>query len=188
MEIWPNPLNLNLSQFQEANGRRSGCNWIAATTLISSLTGWTPPRSEQVSHSDRFAQADLFKSNVWNISRQLTRLTRVGKPVSTPIWANRVVLTRRRIWLTRCRHSRKQQHELLGEPGAHPGLHPRVADHDGGAQEHVSEPLEPLSVVPSPQLGLASPYLFLALHVCPLIELCAWKPPVLSARTSGRWG
>ena len=95
MEIWPNPLNLNLSQFQEAAGRKSGCNWIAAR-LSSSLTGWTPPSCwEQVSHSDRFGQPDLFKSNVWNISRQLTQLTRVGKPVSTPIWrwANRVVLT-----------------------------------------------------------------------------------------------
>ena len=64
--------------------------------------------------------------------------------------------------LTLAENSRKQQDEFLGEPGAHLGLYPRVADHDGGAQEHVSqEPLK-LSVVPSPQLGLASPYLFLA--------------------------
>ena len=52
-----------------------------------------------------------------------------------------------------CRQSRKQQHELVGEPGADTGLHPGVADHDGGEQEHVSENLE-LSVVP--QLGLAT--------------------------------
>ena len=166
MEIWPNPLNLNLSQFQEeADGWKSRCNWISP---ISSLTGWTPP-SPSCCWKKRWVRAILtrpsrpFNSNIWNISRQLTQLT-LG-------WVNLTVHTYLALGklygiqgsqTNTCRHSRKQQDELLGEPGAHLGLYPRVADHDGGAQEHVSqEPLK-LSVVPSPQLGLASPYLFLA--------------------------
>ena len=76
MEIWPNPLNLNLSQFQEeaARGWKTRCNWISSP--IWSLTGWTPPSPTCCWEEKGESRAILTRpSNVWNISWQLTQLT-----------------------------------------------------------------------------------------------------------------